>query len=65
MLIADRAQFCGQCGMPVAGSTQTEKRPIAAIAVVAIFGVIGAVWSTSAIFKAVSSNPAGIEATLY
>jgi hypothetical protein len=65
-LIADGVQFCSSCGNPAgAGALPAERRPIAGIAVGAIFGVVGLIWSIAAIFKSLYNDPAGVEAALY
>lgn len=64
-VISEGAQFCSECGRPVASSTLSiQRRPIAGIAVGTIFGIIGVVWSIAALFAMVYMDPGSIETSL-
>jgi hypothetical protein len=55
---AVKCRFCGE-------RLGAAKGPTAGIAVAAIFGLVGLIWSGYAMFSGVTTDPAGAQATLY
>jgi hypothetical protein len=55
---AIKCRFCGE-------RLGHAKRPTAGIAVATIFGLVGLTWSGYAMFSELTTEPAGVQATLY